>query len=102
MGSDLSEEARFVRISEILAKGITLHRGAHQKKEKTIPLITDEVESADPIIKFLSLHGEASPAELCEALSVSRTTMFRRLKELRVTGLVVSKGHTRKLKYSLS
>ena len=100
MNSHLSDDTKLNRIGEILAKGVAIYQLRNKKRVAVNNY--EKKEFADPIIEFLVKFGEASPSEIRDSLSISRSTVYRRLKELESSGLVRRVGETKQVKYSLS
>lgn len=63
-------------------------------------MVSDDTEKR--IVRHLLLSGEASPSDLCVALSTSPATVFRRLARLRACGVVIVVGKSRAAKYQLA
>lgn len=63
-------------------------------------LVDDEIEKA--VLRFLSAHQSAKPAQLERLLNVPHMTLSRRLMRLRTLGFVVVSGMTRNASYSLA
>ena len=63
-------------------------------------LVSDDTEKK--IVRHLLLTGEASPSDLCAALSISPATVFRKLARLRTAGVVSVVGKSRAAKYQLA
>ncbi len=114
----LSREARMRRLGELCSKAITLfladhtesgesaarsqmgefpHHGVGKKSIETI--ISDDAKS---IIAYLRRVGASSPREICQYTELSRTTVFRRLRELGRSGIVIKTGHTSAAKYAIA
>ena len=62
-----------------------------------LPLTDD----AKVIIAYLRRVGSASPTEISQYTELSRTTVFRRLRELVRRGLISKSGNTKSARYGL-
>ncbi|MBB5350651.1 DNA-binding MarR family transcriptional regulator [Haloferula luteola] len=98
---DQSEQKRFQRIGELLARAISRKAQretveAAQRKQPALP------ENADPIVVFLAQVGEATPKEIRERFGLSRATAYRRLEALVAMGHLTKHGNTRSIRYRLA
>jgi len=106
----LTREERIRRIGEILAKGIALMHAAQAeaaRKAAEAPVVGKvEQEERDWIIRamvdYMKKSGWSTPREMVLNLDVKRTTLFRRLQDLRKRGLIESRGNTRGTQYRLA
>lgn len=123
----ISREERIRRVGEILSMGVTLMRINESKKELAVShLKTREArlifigssqtsasssripvpegvsqDLAQNIVEFLESVGEATPQELQNRFSLTRSKTYRVLKSLRESGQVKNFGNTRSIKYQL-
>lgn len=110
----LTHKERMARIGQLLAKGVTLMlmREAEAKRQaeeaqaatKVDPTVTTATvdwlgDDHRAIVEYLNRVGKASPRELKDALELSRTTIFRRLRELQAAGLVARSGKSAAVRY---
>ena len=58
-------------------------------------------DDAKAIMVFLKRVGNASPVEICRFINLSRTTVFRRLRELHRCGVIEKIGNTSAVKYKI-
>lgn len=63
-------------------------------------LLTDD-PTEQSIIRYLARVGAASPHDFCIALGIARPTAVRKLRRLRMAGLIVVTGRTRSASYRL-
>lgn len=63
-------------------------------------LVDDETEKQ--VLRYLSVHIVAVPAEISLALNISAMTLTRRLARLREAGLIMVSGKTRNARYELA
>ena len=108
----LTREERGLRFADFCEKAIvSFYRneraaatlaGVGKISAKTLDpamLVRDEIERE--IVRYLGRVGAATPVDFCNALGVSRPTVFRRLARLRKTGIVEVSGKARRVKYEL-
>ncbi len=115
----LSREDRIQRIGEILAKGVTLLY-LHENRltdpsciKPTIKLVPQhktpnpdfrcmELDSeARAIVEYLQYAGSASPNDIRRHFHLSRTSLWRKLKDLHKLGIISKDGCTRSVRYKL-
>ena len=115
----LSRQERIRRIAELLAKGIALmhmrdagtpvtpnisrrakHAGRRLSHDDLIPIEGLDAEGQS-IVDYLRCVGNASPSNIREQLHLSRTSVWRRLKELETLGVIAKSGRTRSARYGL-
>ena len=96
-----SNQARFRRIGELLARAIS-RQSQREELERARRNQGNLPDDADPITIFISQVGECSPREIKERFSLSRSTTFRRLDALVKSGRLKKDGNTRNSRYSLS
>lgn len=112
----MSREARIRRIGQLLSKAVTLMLVSETEtneqmarrmlaKKYTENILSDshiEVsDDAKAIMAFLKRIGTASPAEICQYTELSRTTVFRRLRELQQRGVIGKTGSTIAVRYRI-
>ena len=105
----LTSEQRLQRIAELLSKAVTLYvlkeREAGRKVAAAGVVAKVEAEEDDWITRgmmsYMMRFGWATPQEMLRHLDVTRSTLFRRLRELRKRGLVESRGHTSGTQYRI-
>lgn len=106
----MTHAQRMRRLGELCAKAVTLHvlaeREAGRKAQEAVVATTVEQEEPDwitrGVVKYMKRCGWVSPREMLRYLEVTRTTLFRRLRDLRERGMVESRGNGRGIKYRLA
>ena len=87
------DEARLRLIGELVCKGILCSQAlgpkADSDREMTSLLAAAPEER---VLDYLSRHQPASPAEIRSVLNLSRSSAYRALRHLLLTGQVVSNG----------
>lgn len=98
VGLELSDARRMERIGELLARAISrkVRREALEAARRNQPAIP---EHADPILIFIRQVGEASPKEIRDRFTLSRSTAFRRLDALVASGQLSKHGNTKSIRY---
>jgi hypothetical protein len=87
------DEARLRLIGELLCKGILCSRAVGPKADsdgETTSLLAAAPE--ERVLDYLRRHQPASPAEIRSVLNLSRSSAYRALQRLLLTGQVVSNG----------
>jgi hypothetical protein len=87
------DEARLRLIGELLCKGILCSRAVGPKADsdgETTSLLAGAPE--ERVLDYLRRHQPASPAEIRSVLNLSRSSAYRVLRRLLLTGQVVSNG----------
>jgi hypothetical protein len=109
----LGESEILRRIGALLATALIRSGRLPRRARRTVeadagakPADIDPVELIhDPVTRrvahFLKLSGAASPAELANALGITRRTLARKLRLLRKSGLCRVTGKTRATRYGL-
>jgi hypothetical protein len=87
------DEARLRLIGDLLCKGILCSRAVGPKADsdgETASLLAGAPE--ERVLDYLRRHQPASPAEIRSVLNLSRSSAYRALRHLLLTGQVVSNG----------
>ena len=111
IASALSDTERLTRIGEILAVGVgrllTLqqreHGGSERRSDGREQSVSEELaDESSKILRFLTKVGSATPSEIRSKFGLSRTTAYRRLKDLEKQGLVKRCGKSRDVVYEIA
>ena len=105
MYHDYSENERIVRAGQLLAFGVrrlllesppAMEASSLAQKDGDLPM-----EEAT-ILSFLDKVRTASPVEIRSKFNMSRTTTYRRLRDLERRGLIRRSGRSRSVVYEIA
>ena len=105
----LTREMRMQRIAALLSKAVTLSVLADREtgRNEAVVEVNTKVETQDDdwisrgMVIYMERFGWATPREMLRYLDIKRTTMFRRLGELRKRGVVERRGHMHGTQYRI-
>ncbi|MDD5677008.1 MAG: helix-turn-helix domain-containing protein [Kiritimatiellae bacterium] len=110
----MSRDARMWRIGHILSKGISLMLAKEMEEREALARnalatqfgennregqTTNLCDDSKAILDYLRRVGPASPTNIWRYTGISRTTVFRRLKELTKVGLLQKTGRDKSVQY---
>jgi hypothetical protein len=104
----LNEEDRIRRIGELISKGILCSPALRDEYARGMSLpeklntVGEQKSPEQRIVRYLVRANEASPAELCATLRLSRSTAYRALQRLLSEQRVVTDGRTSAVAYRLA
>ena len=110
MSETLTYSERMERIGEILAIGVGRYRMLKNGDEAFVEdpkrlavrsRTTPKRDDGNLVVQFLAKVHQASPLEIRNRFGWSRTTAYRRLKELESDGRVIRCGTSRDAVYEL-
>lgn len=108
--NSLTDDQRLARVGALLATGVNRLLFNRPAGDGCISdgAIADsktagtETKSGSDLLKFLSKVRSASPSEIRAKFGLTRTTAYRRLKELEDQGLVRRRGSSRDVVYEIA
>jgi len=108
--NSLTDDQRLARVGTLLAMGVSRllfnQIGENQPADAgeivTSTEASPKANSGSELLKFLSRVRTASPSEIRAKFGLTRTTAYRRLKELEDRGLVRRRGSSRDVVYEIA
>ncbi len=112
----MSRDTRMWRIGHILSKGISIMLAKKMEKQEALAQNALAMQSGEnngegqttklcddskAIMNCLRRVGPSSPTDIWHYTGISRTTVFRRLKEMHSAGLLKKGGSTSAVRYAI-